>query len=153
MGRVNGELGEHDWTPIRYLFRSYGRDFLAKLYRAADIGLVTPLRDGMNLVAKEYVAAQAPESPGVLVLSRCAGAAEELREAVIVNPYVPADVAEGMHRALSMPIEERRSRQAALLARVMKGTAAEWSRRFLADLEGAPRRHALTAAGRITELS
>ncbi|HKQ61861.1 MAG TPA: trehalose-6-phosphate synthase, partial [Candidatus Polarisedimenticolaceae bacterium] len=137
LGRINGELGDHDWVPIRYLYRTYGRDFLAKLYREADVGLVTPLRDGMNLVAKEFVAAQYPDDPGVLVLSRCAGAAQELVEALLVNPYVPRDVAEGIERALSLPLEERRERHAALLARVRRDTAREWGRRFVADLRGA----------------
>jgi hypothetical protein len=80
-GRVNGELGEHDWTPVRYLYRSYERDFLARLYAEADVGLITPLRDGMNLVAEEYVAAQHESDPGVLVLSRLAGAAQILKSA------------------------------------------------------------------------
>ncbi|HET6204657.1 MAG TPA: trehalose-6-phosphate synthase [Planctomycetota bacterium] len=134
VGRVNGELSEHDWVPIRYLFRSYPRERLARFYRDADVALVTPLRDGMNLVAKEFVAAQRPEDPCVLVLSRFAGAAEDLPEAVLVNPYVPADTAEGIARALAMPLEERCERHRALLARVLRGTADEWGRRFLADL-------------------
>ena len=136
MGRVNGELGEHDWMPVRYLYRSYTRKFLARLYGEADVGLVTPLRDGMNLVAKEFVAAQHLDSPGVLVLSRCAGAAQEMLEALIVNPYIAADVAKGIDRALSMSLEERRERHTALLARVLSGTASEWGRRFVDDLEG-----------------
>ncbi|MGH9867136.1 MAG: alpha,alpha-trehalose-phosphate synthase (UDP-forming) [Candidatus Polarisedimenticolia bacterium] len=138
MGRINGELGEHDWAPIRYLYRSYPRDFLARLYRQAEVGLVTPLRDGMNLVSKEYVASQDPASPGVLVLSRCAGSADQLREAVIVNPYVPSDVARGIDMALTMPLEERRERHASLLRSVTTETAGEWGRRFLADLESTP---------------
>src|SRR5690606_27133290 len=86
-GRVNGAIGTVDWVPIRYINRSIGRPVLAGLYRLAKIGLVTPLRDGMNLVAKEYIAAQNPDDPGVLVLSRFAGAARELRGALLVNPY------------------------------------------------------------------
>jgi trehalose 6-phosphate synthase len=89
----------------------------------------------MNLVAKEFVAAQPAESPGVLVLSRCAGAAEELPEAIIVNPYHPSDVAAGIARALAMPLEERRDRHSALLARVLTGSATEWARRFVEDLD------------------
>jgi trehalose 6-phosphate synthase len=135
LGRVNGELAETDWTPIRYLYRNYPRRFLASLYRRSDVGLVTPLRDGMNLVAKEYVAAQDPMDPGVLVLSRCAGAAEELKEALIVNPYVPVDVARGIARALAMSVEERRDRHARLLKRVQTGTANEWGAGILRDLE------------------
>jgi trehalose 6-phosphate synthase len=135
VGRVNGELAEHDWVPLRYLYRSYSRDRLGRFYRETDVGLVTPLRDGMNLVAMEFVAAQRPDSPGVLVLSRCAGAAEELPEAVIVNPYHPADVAAGAARALAMPLEERRERHATLLARVLANNASEWARSFVTDLE------------------
>ncbi|MBZ0088902.1 MAG: trehalose-6-phosphate synthase, partial [Thermoanaerobaculia bacterium] len=88
VGRINGELAEVDWTPIRYLHRSFQRDTLARLYRGADVGLVTPLRDGMNLVAKEFVAAQRNSDPGVLVLSRFAGASASMRDAILVNPYV-----------------------------------------------------------------
>jgi trehalose 6-phosphate synthase len=138
VGRVNGELAEHDWVPIRYLYRSYARAVLARFYREADVGLVTPLRDGMNLVAKEFVAAQSPAAPGVLVLSRSAGAADDLDEAVIVNPFVPADVADGVARALAMPLPERLDRHRALLARVRENSVHAWSRRFLADLEGRP---------------
>src|SRR5688572_16673432 len=138
VGRINGDLAEHDWTPIRYLYRSYPREVLAHFYRVANIGLVTPLRDGMNLVAKEYVASQDPSDPGVLVLSRFAGAAEELPEAVIVNPYVPADTARGLEQALAMPLSERRRRHEALLESVHRGTADEWARGFLAELRRTP---------------
>jgi trehalose 6-phosphate synthase len=136
VGRVNAEMAEHDWVPVRYLYRTYSRKRLARFYREAAVGLVTPLRDGMNLVAKEFVAAQRQASPGVLVLSRTAGAAEELPEALIVNPYVAADVAAGIGRALAMPVQERRRRHASLLARVLGSTASEWSRQFLEDLAG-----------------
>jgi len=136
VGRINGELGEPDWVPVRYLYRSYPRKQLAALYREAAVGLVTPLRDGMNLVAKEYVAAQDPEDPGVLVLSRFAGAAEDLAEAVIVNPYVPHDVAAGLKRALEQPLGERRERHRALLERITQQTARDWARGFLDDLRG-----------------
>jgi len=135
IGRVNGEMGEHDWTPIRYLYRSYPQEFLAELYRDADVMLVTPLRDGMNLVAKEFVASQDRESPGVLVLSRFTGAAENLREAIIVNPIVLSDVADGIRTALSMTISERRKRHAALLARVLMAKSSDWGKGFVDDLE------------------
>lgn len=151
MGRINGELGEHDWQPVRYLYKAYKRDFLAKLYREADVGLVTPLRDGMNLVAKEYVAAQHMEYPGVLVLSRTAGAAEELRDALLVNPYVPSEVAAAIQRALAMPWEERRERHARLLAQVRAHTATRWADDFVSTLRlPSPRVHravALDGAG------
>jgi trehalose 6-phosphate synthase len=146
IGRVNGEMAEHDWVPIRYLYRSYPRPTLARFYRDAAIGLVTPLRDGMNLVAKEFVAAQRPEDPGVLILSRGAGACDELPEAVIVNAVLPADVADGIAKALAMPIEERIARHRALLDRVRAGSVQVWSARFLEDLEGATRSFA-TGAG------
>jgi len=86
-GRINGDYGDLDWIPIRYLARSYNREEIAGLYRMANVCLVTPLQDGMNLVAKEFIAAQDPENPGVLVLSQFAGAAEQMTQALIVNPY------------------------------------------------------------------
>lgn len=135
VGRVNGEYGETGWVPIRYLYRSYGIDVLAQLYRAAHVGYVTPLRDGMNLVAKEYVAAQSPEDPGVLLLSRFAGAAEELRAAVLTNPYDGNGMAEDLARALAMPLEERKARHAALLEVVSATTAVTWAERFLEQLD------------------
>jgi trehalose 6-phosphate synthase len=137
VGRINGEMADHDWLPVRYLYRTYPQEVLARFYREADVGLVTPLRDGMNLIAKEFVAAQNPDSPGVLVLSRFAGAAAEMAEAVLVNSHMPSDTAEGIDRALAMPLEERRERHRALLSRVVAGTAEAWSRRFLDDLEAA----------------
>src|SRR6201988_1003890 len=118
-GRVNGTYGEASWTPIRYVKRAHSRSALTGLYRSAAVGLVTPLRDGMNLVAKEYVAAQDPENPGVLILSRFAGAAVEFRRALLVNPYDPESVASAIAQALAMPIEERRARHQALLAAVL----------------------------------
>ncbi len=135
VGRVNGEYGEAHWVPVRYLYRSYGRAHLAQLYRAADVGYVTPLRDGLNLVAKEYVAAQDPENPGVLVLSRFAGAAVELRDAVLTNPWHPDGMARDLDRALRMPLDERRDRHARLLAAVSRTTALTWAEEFLAALE------------------
>ena len=109
-GATNGRYAEPDWVPIRYLNRSFNQATLAGYYRLAEIGLVTPLRDGMNLVAKEYVAAQAAADPGVLILSRFAGAAEELPEAVLVNPLDVDDIADAIETALSMPLAERRER-------------------------------------------
>lgn len=135
VGRINGEFGEADWVPIRYLYRSYSRDQLAFLYRSADVGCVTPLRDGMNLVAKEYVAAQNPENPGVLVLSSFAGAAQEMPDAVLTNPWYVDGLARDLDRALRMPLEERKSRHARLLASVTRSTALTWARDFLTTLE------------------
>jgi trehalose 6-phosphate synthase len=134
LGRVNAEMAEHDWVPLRYVHRTFSRERLAEFYREAAVGLVTPLRDGMNVVAMEFVASQRPESPGVLVLSRTAGAADLMPEAILVNPFLTTDVARGIQRALEMPIEERFERHKALLEHVLKGTAKEWSEKFLRDL-------------------
>jgi trehalose 6-phosphate synthase len=134
VGRINGELGEADWVPIRYLYRSYGRRELTQLYRRAHVGYVTPLRDGMNLVAKEYVAAQDPEDPGVLLLSRFAGAACELKEALLTNPWDPEGTAHDLHRALAMEHAERKARHAALLATTSRTTALTWAEDFLTAL-------------------
>jgi alpha,alpha-trehalose-phosphate synthase [UDP-forming]/trehalose-phosphatase len=141
VGRLNGEFGEADWVPIRYLYRSYGRKELSELYRAADVGYVTPLRDGMNLVAKEYVAAQDPARPGVLLLSRFAGAAEELGAALLTNPWYPEGTAHDLDRALRMPIEERLDRHRLLTDVISRTTALTWAEDFLAALAAAaPRR-------------
>lgn len=137
-GEINGEFGDFDWTPVRYVHRNIARDTLAALYRGSQIGLVTPLRDGMNLVAKEYVAAQDEENPGVLVLSRFAGAAEDLAEALIVNPYDADEVAHAMQRAIIMPREERIERHRALLARVREHDACNWMGGFLRALDAPP---------------
>ena len=134
-GRINGKYGEVSWTPIRYVNRVYGRSVLAGLYRTARVGLVTPLRDGMNLVAKEYIAAQDPEDPGVLILSRFAGAAIGCRHALLVNPYDPESVAGAMADALAMPLEERRARHKKLYAQVCVNDGAMWQRQFLAALQ------------------
>jgi len=130
-GAINGEFGDFDWTPVRYVHRSMPRDTLAALFRGSEVALVTPLRDGMNLVAKEYVAAQNEEDPGVLILSKFAGAAEELGEALIVNPYNIDDMANAMQTALRMPIEERKERHAALLRRIKTHDVASWRKNFL----------------------
>lgn len=135
-GRVNGAYATVDWVPIRYVNRSHRRDELAGLYRAAHVGLVTPLRDGMNLVAKEYVAAQDPEDPGVLVLSRYAGAAEQMTDALIVNPFSREEMSEALARALAMPREERRKRWRRLMDGVLRDDVAAWRDRFVAALAG-----------------
>ncbi len=136
-GRINGENAEFDWTPVRYMTRGLPRNTLAGFYRQAHVGLVTPLRDGMNLVAKEYVAAQDPDDPGVLVLSRFAGAAEELDGALLVNPHDPDEVAEALDAALSMPQDERLSRWRSMFETVRRGTARAWAANFLKRLEEA----------------
>jgi trehalose 6-phosphate synthase len=137
-GSINGKYADFNWTPIRYIHRSVARTQLAGLFRASQVGFVTPLRDGMNLVAKEYVAAQDEEDPGVLVLSQFAGAAEEMQEALIVNPYDVEDMAEKLFQGLAMPLEERRRRHKALLERIRKHDARTWMESFLAALEPPP---------------
>jgi trehalose 6-phosphate synthase len=139
VGRINGEFGEANWTPVRYLYRSYRRDQLSRFYRAADVGLVTPLKDGMNLVAKEFVAAQDPAQPGVLVLSRFAGAAAELTDAVLTNPFHTDGMVRDLDRALRMPAAERRERHARLLTAVHRTTATSWAEAFVAALESCRR--------------
>jgi trehalose 6-phosphate synthase len=133
-GRINGAYGEASWTPIRYVNRAHSRTALAGLYRGARVGLVTPLRDGMNLVAKEYVAAQNAQDPGVLILSRFVGAAVEFEAALQVNPYDTEAVAAALARALSMPLEERRVRHDALFHALTVNDVKFWADRFLAAL-------------------
>jgi len=142
-GRTNGRFAEFDWVPIRYLTRALPRKTLAGFYRASQVGFITPLRDGMNLVAKEYVAAQPPDDPGVLVLSRFAGAAREFEAAMLVNPHDLDEMAETLHRALVMPIEERRSRWRAMMEQVRRHSARSWSDSYLKALAAATEeRHA-----------
>jgi trehalose 6-phosphate synthase len=135
-GRINGTFGEAAWTPIRYVNRAYSHSVLAGLYRSARVALVTPLRDGMNLVAKEFVAAQNEDDPGVLILSRFAGAALECRAALLVNPHDADAVAAAIGQALSMSIEERRARHAALYAVIAENDVQAWGERFMASLVG-----------------
>ena len=137
MGDTNGQYSEFDWTPLRYMTRAVKRDTLAGFFRLSRLAVVTPLRDGMNLVAKEYVAAQDPDDPGVLILSRFAGAAEELTEALIVNPYDSDEIAEAMHVGLSMELDERRERWASLQAKVSTNTARRFCTVFLSHLDRA----------------
>ena len=136
-GSINGHFGELDWVPIHYIHRSTPRRRLAGIYRSSRIGMVTPLRDGMNLVAKEYVAAQDPEDPGVLILSRFAGAAEELEAALIVNPYDIEATSDVMRGALEMSLDERRGRHQALMTVVEKNNIKAWCQSFLAALSRA----------------
>jgi trehalose 6-phosphate synthase len=136
-GRTNGRFADTDWTPIRYLNRNFPHATLMGLLRAANVGIVTPLRDGMNLVAKEYVAAQNPEDPGVLILSNLAGAARELSAALQVNPYDTRAVSHAIQAALSMSLHERRERHAAMLQILKRNDIATWTRRFVEALEQA----------------
>jgi trehalose 6-phosphate synthase len=142
-GRINGEYADMDWQPIRYLNRSYRRDQLAGIYRAARVCLVTPLRDGMNLVAKEYVAAQNPDDPGVLILSRFAGAAEQMGEALLVNPFSREELSDAIKKALTMPLSERVRKWQALMQVVRDTDVGIWRDAFV----GALTRVELTGGG------
>ena len=133
-GHVNGALADVDWVPIRYLNRSFSRRTLFGFLRLARVGLVTPLRDGMNLVAMEYLASQPPDDPGVLVLSRFAGAAQYLPDALIVNPYDVEGVAKAIQAALTMPLEERRDRWRRSMQVLRSNSVEVWYERFVTRL-------------------
>ncbi|MGA8197861.1 MAG: trehalose-6-phosphate synthase [Acetobacteraceae bacterium] len=135
VGDTNGRFSEFDWVPLRYMTRAVRRQTLAGFYRIARLALVTPLRDGMNLVAKEFVAAHDPQDPGVLILSRFAGAAEELTDALIVNPFDADEMADAIHEGLSMPLAERLRRYQGLRERVWDTTASKYCATFLSYLE------------------
>jgi trehalose 6-phosphate synthase len=135
LGRINGSLGEPGWVPIHYVTSAYPRSVLAGLYRLASVGLVTPMRDGMNLVAKEYVAAQDPEDPGTLILSKFAGAGQQLRGALIVNPNDKVEVAEAIRDALRMSQADRVTRWRALIEPIREHDVAWWAGAFLKSLQ------------------
>ncbi len=146
-GRINGAYGTMDWVPLRYVNTGCRQDELAGIYRAAAVGLVTPLRDGMNLVAKEYVAAQDPEDPGVLILSRFAGAAAQMGSALIVNPYDRDEVSGAIQRALTMGYAERRRRWEKLMDTVVTEDIVAWREAFVDALGGEGR----AAPARLTD--
>ena len=133
-GNINGRFADIDWVPIRYLNQGYEREVLMSLYRLASVGLVTPIRDGMNLVAKEFVASQDPEDPGMLVLSRLAGASSELSSAVLVNPYDKSGVANGIQTAIEMPLAERKERFSDMYAILQRNDIHAWCESFIAAL-------------------
>jgi len=133
-GQINGEFADIDWIPIRYLNRAFDRPTLMEFFHEASVGLVTPVRDGMNLVAKEFVASQDTENPGVLVLSRLAGVAHELTDAILVNPYDIDGVADGIQKALTMPVGERKERHAGMIAVLKRNDITAWRTRFMAAL-------------------
>ena len=133
---INAKYAEYDWMPLHYLNKAFARATIMGFLSISRVGLVTPLRDGMNLVAKEFVAAQDPEDPGVLVLSKFAGAANELREALIVNPYDLDEVAEALSSALAMPLQERTERWRAMLAVLRRNNVFHWSDSFIDSLTG-----------------
>jgi trehalose 6-phosphate synthase len=135
IGRINGRFGEPDHLPLRYINRSFRQETLFGFYRASRVALVTPLRDGMNLVAKEFVASQDPDDPGVLVLSRFAGAARELDTALIVNPFDVDQIADALDRALAMPLEERRARYETMMAHLDTHDVHAWRDAFLYALQ------------------
>lgn len=134
-GRINGDYGDLDWIPIRYLARGYPREEIAGIYRLSRVGLVTPLMDGMNLVAKEFIAAQDPQDPGVLVLSQFAGAAEQMDAALIINPHDVDAIAGAVKQALDMPLAERQSRHASLLKGIKEQDINWWRQRFLSAFD------------------
>jgi trehalose 6-phosphate synthase len=136
-GNVNGRYADIDWIPIRYLNQGYAREVLMSLFRLASVGLVTPIRDGMNLVAKEYVASQDPDDPGVLVLSTLAGASNELAAAVLVNPYDKIAVADGIQQAIEMPLEARKERHVELMSKLRRNDIHTWSENFVSVLNQA----------------
>ncbi|RIL06364.1 MAG: bifunctional alpha,alpha-trehalose-phosphate synthase (UDP-forming)/trehalose-phosphatase [Proteobacteria bacterium] len=148
IGRIHGEFATPSWVPVHWIYRGLSREEVVALYRAADVMVVTPLRDGMNLVAKEFAASRVDED-GVLVLSEFAGVASELAEVVSVNPYDVDVVAEAYHRALTIPLEERRERMRALRRRVFSYDVHRWVREFLAALDDAAA-SAVTAPLRMT---
>jgi trehalose 6-phosphate synthase len=143
-GSVNGEFGRTDWQPIIYVRRNVARSRLARHFRLSRVGMVTPLRDGMNLVAKEYVAAQDAEDPGVLVLSEFAGAAEQMSAALLVNPHDIPGTAAALHQALTMSRAERQERHAALLDAVERSAINRWRTDFLRLLKAPASAKALT---------
>ncbi len=136
VGHINGRHGDIDWTPVRYLNKTMSQSALAGLYRMARVALVTPLRDGMNLVAKEYVAAQSADDPGVLVLSQYAGAAQELKAALIVNPYDVGATAAAIARAIEMPLEERKARWRDMMAALQANSIDHWTSSCLRAIAG-----------------
>lgn len=140
-GRTNGRFADADWTPIRYLNRDFPHATLMGFLRAAHVGVVTPLRDGMNLVAKEFVAAQDPDDPGVLVLSNLAGAARELTAALQINPYDPQALGHALQSALSMSLAERRERHSQLLMTLRKRSISAWADSFVDALGAAESTH------------
>jgi trehalose 6-phosphate synthase len=151
LGRINGSLGEPGWVPIHYVTSTYPRSVLAGLYRLAAVGLITPMRDGMNLVAKEYVAAQDPADPGILILSKFAGAAQQLKAALIVNPNDKIEVAEAIREALQMSQEERVSRWESMMSVLQAQDVSWWAATFLKELTSNKTRTAARASVRLAK--
>ncbi|MFZ1361175.1 MAG: bifunctional alpha,alpha-trehalose-phosphate synthase (UDP-forming)/trehalose-phosphatase [Candidatus Saccharimonadales bacterium] len=133
VSRINGEFGTVNWAPISYQFQNRPFSEIVALYARADVMLVTPIRDGMNLVAKEYVASKRRRG-GVLILSEMAGAIDELPEALSINPNSARSVSEAMHQALAMPVREQKERLTAMQKRLSTGTVQNWGKEFMSDL-------------------
>jgi trehalose 6-phosphate synthase len=148
-GQINGAHAKLDWVPVRYVNHGYPHETLAGVYRASRVGLVTPLRDGMNLVAKEFVASQDPEDPGVLVLSQFAGAAEQMKDAILVNPHSPEEIADALKQALAMPLAERKARWCSLMQGLRDENVFWWFDKFRDALEAARS----TAKGKVSLVS
>ncbi len=138
-GRINGRFSDYDWTPLRYLNKGFARSTVIAFLANSDVALITPLRDGMNLVAKEFVAAQDPAAPGALILSEMAGAARELDTAILVNPYDEQSMADAMARAVAMSNEERRERWEAMMKVLRRNDIHAWRRRFVDTLANTSR--------------
>jgi trehalose 6-phosphate synthase len=139
-GQINSRYGEFDWAPLRYITKSFSQPILAGFFRASRIALVTPLRDGMNLVAKEYVASQRADDPGVLILPCFAGAARELGGAVIVNPFDIEGMAQAILLGLNMPVDERRERWALMMKVLERNEITAWRERFVRALSATDKR-------------
>lgn len=133
-GQINGEYADIDWVPLRYLNKTATREDIAGYMRLAEIGLVTPMRDGMNLIAKEYIAAQDPDNPGVLILSRFAGAADQFSSALLVNPFDIEEMADAIHQALIIPLAERKERWQTMMNILSQTSASQWAKSFLSRL-------------------
>ncbi len=135
VGKINAEFGRINWRPVYYFYEELSFEQLVQVYQCSDVALITPIRDGMNLIAKEYIASH-PEMEGVLILSEMAGASKEMAEAIIVNPNNKAETAHAIHQALSMPPEEKRERNSALQQRLSRYTEYKWATDFIKSLDG-----------------
>lgn len=131
VGRINGELGSFNWSPIRYYYRSFNFSHLSVLYQSSFIALITPLRDGMNLVAKEFVASKHKDKNGVLILSEMAGASHELTEALLINPNDQADIVRALETAMEMPLEEQARRMGEMQKKLAKYDIKHWAHNFI----------------------
>ena len=133
-GHLNGRYAEIDWVPLRYIYKKVSRSAMAGHFRIGRVGLMTPVRDGMDLLAKEYVAAQDPDDPGVLVLSRFAGAAQALAGSIVVNPHDTLETANALHNALQMSLDERRERWTTMMAATRRDSAQAWFKGITSEL-------------------